>query len=224
MPENDVSEPEDPNAEDVITPSAPDDASSKIDNNEPAPASHHSHSTTVITKPEQKPNFELRCNCAEIDLETAADLCDALTKYFPTARQISREEFAGFIWATLTKDSKTILSSGSSSSRYCDMDGSAYVPYVEGLSFAGVFSGCGSQRFAPKEELTMAQMIVTLCRFTTPKEYTLGGIDIAGHWAEPAIKTAVSLSWLNDEPFDLQKPVTMGDFTAFLSAIIKAAV
>ena len=45
-------------------------------------------------------------------------------------------------------------------------------------------------------------------------------MDIAGHWAEAGIKTAVALGWMEDSPIDLHAAITLSDFASFLSKVV----
>lgn len=161
----------------------------------------------------------MRCGTAEINTSAAAELCQVLPKYIPEGKIISRAEAAGYLYGILDRE-ETAGTSPKTLAFYSDTEDNAYRKEIDSLTEDRIFSGCGNSRFAPDSPLTRAQMIMIFARFAEPQEYDIKHMDIAGHWAESGIKTAVALGWMEDSPIDLHAAITLSDFVSFLSKVV----
>ena len=192
----------------------------------PAPATppssssgHHSSGTTSPAQNNKPTRAPLRCGTAEINTSAAVELCQVLPKYIPESKIISRAEAAGYLYGILNRE-ETADTSPKTLTFYSDTEDNAYRKEIDSLTEDGIFSGCGNSRFAPDSPLTRAQMIMIFARFAEPQEYDIKHMDIAGHWAEAGIKTAVALGWMEDSPIDLHAAITLSDFASFLSKVV----
>ena len=97
-----------------------------------------------------------------------------------------------------------------------------YCDAINALTSEGVFAGSGEGKFNPSSPLSWAQMVTVFTRFTEATDTDVFQMNIAGHWAEAAIKTAVARKWTDDTARDLQTPVSFYDLVSFVSAILEA--
>lgn len=178
---------------------------------------HHSGGATAPVRNESV-RASLRCGTAEIDISAAKELCKVLPKYIPEDKIISRAEVAGYLYGILNHGEAADVSL-EAMHFYSDTEDSAYRTAIDSLTADGVFSGCGNSMFAPDSPLTRAQMVMIFARFADSPEVSIKHMDIAGHWAEPGIRTAVALGWMEDSAVDLQATVTLSDFVSFVSKV-----
>ena len=178
---------------------------------------HHSGGATAPVRNESV-RASLRCGTAEIDISAAKELCKVLPKYIPEDKIISRAEVAGYLYGILNHGEAADVSL-EAMHFYSDTEDSAYRTAIDSLTADGVFSGCGNSMFAPDSPLTRAQMVMIFARFADSPEVSIKHMDIAGHWAEPGIRTAVALGWMEDSAVDIQATVTLSDFVSFVSKV-----
>lgn len=197
-----------------------DDRPADPPNPETPPSSSSGHHSGGATAPVRNESVRasLRCGTAEIDISAAKELCEVLPKYIPGDKIISRAEAAGYLYGILNHGEAADVSL-EAMHFYSDTEDSAYRTAIDSLTADGVFSGCGSSRFAPDSPLTRAQMVMIFARFADSQEVSIKHMDIAGHWAEPGIRTAIALGWMEDSAVDLQATVTLSDFVSFVSKV-----
>ena len=180
------------------------------------PEHESSESTTPQYGEDAVPAILLHCGSAKIDTDSLEEFCKVLPQYISANALITRENAAGFLYGLCGSPEIELQHDF-----FSDIEDSPYRGAINFLADSGIFFGCGDGQFTPSENLTQAQMITILARFTDRKEIDLVNIDATGHWAEASIKTAVASNWIEDIPIDLQESVTFGDFVEVLTAIIR---
>lgn len=180
------------------------------------PEHESSESTTPQYGEDAVPAILLHCGSAKIDTDSLEEFCKVLPQYISANALITRENAAGFLYGLCGSPEIELQHDF-----FSDIEDSPYRGAINFLADSGIFFGCGGGQFTPSENLTQAQMITILARFTDRKEIDLVNIDATGHWAEASIKTAVASNWIEDIPIDLQESVTFGDFVEVLTAIIR---
>lgn len=132
---------------------------------------------------------------------------------------LTRAQMAKIIYGLL--DENCIEKIGKSDDGFKDVTAEAwFYTAVSALHNAGVVNGVGGGNYNPNDTVTWAQIIAVLSRFVDEEDCTLQNISYNG-WAYNAIKTAVSLKWIEDQPnFDADAVINRGEFVELVNHVL----
>ena len=97
---------------------------------------------------------------------------------------------------------------------------------VSTMANANIIFGMPSGMFEPDRAITRAEFAAAMTRFFVVAQFTGADMfpDIAGHWAEPEINTAVRAGWVTGFPdgtFMPDKNITRAEVAAIINRILK---
>ena len=100
---------------------------------------------------------------------------------------------------------------------YTDISVAApYAEAVNALSYAGLFCGCGDNRFEPDAVMTKGQVSVVMARLLGLEPIDGG----AGHWALPYLSALQSNGIASDmSAADLNEPISMEELEAMIDTL-----
>lgn len=92
----------------------------------------------------------------------------------------------------------------------------------------GIITGYADGTFKPQKNITRAEFVTMAARFVAVDENaTANFTDVAGHWAEQNIKTAVAKGWINgyeDGTFKPDKNITRAEAITIVNKILERKV
>ncbi len=220
--EDQPKEPEQPSDSDKPTPSQPpqeSDNSNDYDNtpSKPYNPSHGASAPSTSTNPAPVP--KLQCGEAVIDSTRSAKLAGYGDGLLHLEDSLTRAQMAKIIYGLL--DENCIEKIVKSNDGFNDVPAEAwFYTAVSALHNAGVVNGVGGGNYNPNDTVTWAQIIAVLSRFVTEEDCTLQNISYNG-WAYNAIKTAVSLKWIEDQSsFDANAVISRGEFVELANHVL----
>ncbi len=207
------------------TPQQPTDSGDSEDGDHTPPVSHrpaHKPSTpvkpTLTTEPEDKP--KLSCGGAMIDTSRTIVLLGYGDGDPHEEDPLTRAQLAEIIYRLLYE--KSIAEFDISEQVFIDVspDSWCYQP-IQIIQKARIVYGTGGGCYSPNGLVTWAQVVTVLSRFTEPQEYTLQHIQYDG-WAVKAIKTAVSLGWIQDRAdFNPDAVISRGELVQLVNNVLE---
>lgn len=218
-------EPSEDNTEDNTTTTPPEPPQSDDDDEDDytPPASHkpvHRPSKPNTVTPEPEPAPTLACGDAVIDISRSVVLLGYGDGLLHLEDYLTRAQTAAIIYRLLDETSVEDYDSGDSI--FDDVLPEAwYYRYVSTIANAKIVFGTGNGNYSPDAPLTWGHIITVLSRFVEAQEYELQNIQYDG-WALNAIKTAVSLRWIEDNvSFDPNSLITRGEFVMFVNSVLE---
>lgn len=215
-------EPEQPSDSDKPTPSQPPQESDNSNDHDDTPSkshkpSHGASAPSTTTNPAPVP--KLQCGEAVIDSTRSAKLSGYGDGQLHLEDSLTRAQMAKIIYGLL--DENCIEKIGKSDDGFKDVTAEAwFYTAVSALHNAGVVNGVGGGNYNPNDTVTWAQIIAVLSRFVDEEDCTLQNISYNG-WAYNAIKTAVSLKWIEDQPnFDADAVINRGEFVELVNHVL----
>lgn len=132
---------------------------------------------------------------------------------------LTRAQAAQIIYRLLTAESVERLYS--TENAFIDCPATAwYNEAVSTIANAGIVIGCGNGFYCPNDNLTWAQALTILTRFTAVQECNLQYIAYDG-WALQAVETAAALGWIEDSvSLDVNAVITRGDFVELFNGVL----
>lgn len=179
--------------------------------------SHGASAPSTTTNPAPVP--KLQCGEAVIDSTRSAKLSGYGDGQLHLEDSLTRAQMAKIIYGLLAEN--CIEKIGKSDDGFKDVTAEAwFYTAVSALHNAGVVNGVGGGNYNPNDTVTWAQIIAVLSRFVDEEDCTLQIISYSG-WAYNAIKTAVSLKWIEDQPnFDADAVISRGEFVELVNHVL----
>ena len=179
---------------------------------------HHTEIVEVEKVVERIIEVDHEKETAELNGVTLERNDDYLAGYYAAlkGKDATRADVAQILYQ-LTKhlDTETPADFG-----YSDIPADApYSNAVNALSDAGLFNGCGGNRFLPDSTMTKAQVIVVVSRLLDlqPAE------DATGHWAMPYIVAAQARGYVGElTAQELDEAISMSELQEMISSLFAA--
>jgi len=139
---------------------------------------------------------------------------------------ITRAEVATIFFRLISDEHRTEL--WSQENHFVDVEPTDWFNNaVSTMTSAGLFTGVDEYHFAPRQQITRAEVAVVIARFRSldlapAEEEELMFSDIAGHWAEDAILAVARAGWAhgNDGIFAPNASITRAEVAAMVNRML----